>query len=70
MTNLNLPLLLARLAEEMADVPVYITITRRDENMNATHKAIVPVDRVKPNFDGKGFHICIEESKIKFEEFR
>ena len=70
MTNVNLRLLLAKIAEDMADIPVHVVIVRRDEGMSTTHKAIVPIERISPNFDGGGFKIYIEESQIKFEEFR
>lgn len=70
MTTINLQLLLERMCESMAETPVYVVICRRDEYGSTTHKAKVPIARLSPDLDGGGFKICIEESKIKFKEFR
>lgn len=71
MTNVYLNTLLAKISDELLEltIPVYVEISRRDEGMSTTHKAKVPVERIGPNLDGKGFRICIEESQIKWEEY-
>lgn len=52
------------------NIPVDVEVIRRCPNGSVTHKAIVPIEMVKPNFDGKGIVIRIEEFEIKMEEYR
>lgn len=50
--------------------PVNVEVVRRCPNGTVTHKAIVPITHIKPDFDDKGIVIRIEESEVKMEEYR
>ena len=64
---------LSHLLEEAAKYvtgAVRVRIVRRDEEGAVTHSALVPIHRVKTDFDGKGVEIMIDESRIKWEVHR
>ena len=48
-------------------IPAHVRITRRDKNGSVTHRAMVPIRYITPDYNEKGIGICIEESEITFE---
>lgn len=65
---MNLNLLLEKVGLYLM-TPVEVEVVRRCPHGTVTHKAIVPIDYIKPDFDGEGIKIRIEESEIKMEEY-
>jgi hypothetical protein len=49
---------------------ISVRIVRRDEEGMVTHSALVPIHRVKTDFDDRGVEIMIDESHIKWEVHR
>jgi hypothetical protein len=52
------------------DTPVTLRIVKRGEFMEVLAYKIVEITRVKPDFDGKGVEICIEESVVENTEWK
>ena len=59
--------LLEVISQHYFSIPAYVQIVRRDKNGCVTHRAMVPIRYITPDYNEKGIGICIEESEITFE---
>jgi hypothetical protein len=52
------------------NTPLYVEVTRHDEDGMTTHKALVGIYFIGNNHDGNGIRLRIDEGEIKMEACR
>ena len=55
---------------EYIDTPVSVRISLRDGDGVVIGVKNIPIERIRPNFDGQGVEICLEQIDINTTEWR